>query len=329
MKRRFFKKFFSLFLAFAILLTLSETYVVNAVMVDPLIGRWERFGDGAEGTIVKVTNVNGVYQSVLEKVTGTLVDLSFAVGDLKWKDVTLSSGSTYSGKDMFRYQDSSAYEYVNIRMEIDANGTLKIATLDNVIENVIIGTYQTWRKLDSVNPADIPSSWAVSEIEQAKLYQLTTDKILGNYRANITREEFCEIALKLYESLSGTTATPYSPNPFTDTTNPQILKAYNLGIVNGKAITRFEPHSSATRAEISTMLLRAVKKLYPSMSINIANAVVFADESLIPAFSFEAVKYFNSQGIINGVGNNKFAPTVSMNREQAIALIKRIYEKYK
>lgn len=329
MKRRFFKKFISLFLAFAILLTLSETYAVKAVATDPLVGRWERFGDGAEGTIVKVTNVNGVYQSVLEKVTGTLIELSFAVGDLKWKDITLSSGATYSGKDMFRYSDSSAYEYVNIRMEIDANGTLKIATLDNVIENVIIGTYQTWRKLDVINPADVPSSWAVSEIEQAKLYQLTTDKLLGNYRANITREEFCEIVLKLYESLSGTAAMPYSPNPFTDTTNPQILKAYNLGIVNGKSLNHFEPNSSATRAEISTMLLRAVKKLYPSLSIDIANAIVFADESLIPAFSFEAVKYFNSQGIINGVGNNKFAPTISMNREQAIALIKRIYEKYK
>jgi hypothetical protein len=41
----------------------------------------------------------------------------------------------------------------------------------------------------------------------------------------ITREEFCELAVLLYETMTGTTASPMSPNPFTDTTNSQILKA--------------------------------------------------------------------------------------------------------
>ena len=48
-----------------------------------------------------------------------------------------------------------------------------------------------------------PSNWAVPEIEKAKGYGLVTSKVLGNYQQSITREEFCELAVKLYEALSG------------------------------------------------------------------------------------------------------------------------------
>ena len=69
------------------------------------------------------------------------------------------------------------------------------------------------------------SDWAVPEIERAIENNLTVDSILNNFRNNITRQEFCEISVKLYEKLTGKTAVPVSPNPFTDTNNAEILKA--------------------------------------------------------------------------------------------------------
>ena len=56
----------------------------------------------------------------------------------------------------------------------------------------------------------------------------------------ITREEFAELAVLLYEKVTDKSET-VSPNPFTDTTNPQILKAYKLGITAGTSQTTFSP----------------------------------------------------------------------------------------
>jgi hypothetical protein len=47
------------------------------------------------------------------------------------------------------------------------------------------------------------SDWAEPELIEAYNYNLTYPLIMNNYKNNITREEFCTIAVKLYESLTG------------------------------------------------------------------------------------------------------------------------------
>ena len=54
---------------------------------------------------------------------------------------------------------------------------------------------------------------------------------------NITRAEFAAVAVKVYESLSGEKAVPIAENPFTDCNDPEVLKAYNIGAVNGTSAT--------------------------------------------------------------------------------------------
>lgn len=115
---------------------------------DNLVGRWERYGDGAEGTIVAVEKVDGKYQSRLEKVTGTLTTLGFIVNDLKWKEVVWKSDTSYEGLDMFRYE-AGGYEYRKSSLYINANGVLQVSVANSGDTDVIIGTYQTWRKLNS------------------------------------------------------------------------------------------------------------------------------------------------------------------------------------
>jgi len=50
---------------------------------------------------------------------------------------------------------------------------------------------------------------------------------LSPTEVELNREEFCELAVLLAEKMTGTPAAPFSPNLFTDTSNPQVLKAYN------------------------------------------------------------------------------------------------------
>ena len=173
------------------------------------------------------------------------------------------------------------------------------------------------------------SDWAVPEIERAIENNLTVDSILNNFRNNITRQEFCEISVKLYEKLTGKTAVPVSPNPFTDTNNAEILKAYNLGIVKGVSADRFAPELSISRQEICVMLLRALKASRPSRDYSVTGRVDFIDKDSIAAWAMEAVEYMNRSGIMKGVGGNRIDPLGNTTREQAIALVLRTYDAFK
>ena len=173
------------------------------------------------------------------------------------------------------------------------------------------------------------SAWAIPEIEQAIGYGLTTDEILSNFQKNITRREFCEISVLLYEKLTGRTALPVSPNPFVDTNHTEVLKAYNLGIVKGVGADLFAPEQPITRQEICVMLTRALRAAIPSLNTAVAGIAPFADENLIADWAINEVRFMSSRDIMRGVGNNTINPLGNTTREQAIALVKRTYESFR
>lgn len=173
----------------------------------------------------------------------------------------------------------------------------------------------------------IPSAWAASEIEQAKEYNLTTEKTQSNYKSNVTREEFCELAIKLYEALSDEAAELPSHNKFKDTTNPEILKANHLGIVNGVDNNTFAPNNNVTRGQMAVMLnnLLNVLEINPVMTMEY---VYFSDEDEIPSWAKNAIQVMNKIGIIGGVGDNRIDPKGNATKEQAIVLVNRTYQKF-
>ncbi|KAB3531084.1 S-layer homology domain-containing protein [Alkaliphilus serpentinus] len=155
--------------------------------------------------------------------------------------------------------------------------------------------------------ASTPSSWAVTEIEKAKSFNLVTEKVLEDYTSNITREEFAELAVKLYESLKGSKAAEVLDNPFKDTSNPEVLKANSLGIVGGRGNGVFAPADPVTRQEIAVMLNRNIT----AAGINATNTSPvgpFADENKISDWAMGSVKLLNGYGIIGGVGKTKLTP---------------------
>jgi cell wall-associated NlpC family hydrolase len=175
---------------------------------------------------------------------------------------------------------------------------------------------------------DSASSWARAEIVSAHENGLLTEKLLMDYKKNITREEFCELAVKLYEELTGSAVSDFSENPFFDTENTYVITAYHLGIVNGTSVGQFSPFSTATREEVSVMLYRTLRATGLDLSATRKNQTAFSDWQLISGWAQEAVIALRAAGIIGGVGDNIFDPKGTTTREQAIALVKRIYQKY-
>ena len=134
------------------------------------------------------------------------------------------------------------------------------------------------------------SAWAAAELDKAAEYGLITSRIKNNMSAKVTREEFAEIALKLYEKYTGKTASQGSTG-FSDTTNPEVLKAANLGLVTGVGSNRYAPAELVTREQMATILFRAMKVINPAADYQTQGAAVFADDNKVESWAREGVYY--------------------------------------
>lgn len=153
------------------------------------------------------------------------------------------------------------------------------------------------------------SSWAKPELSKANELGLIPAILDGaDMTKPITREEFCELAVLLYETVMEKTAVPASPNPFTDTVNDQILKAYALGITTGTSATTFSPKTLINREQCAAMLFRAIKAIVPNADYSVAGVKDFPDQKGISSWAVEATKYMSKLGIIKGDSSGSFMP---------------------
>lgn len=189
------------------------------------------------------------------------------------------------------------------------------------------------------------SEWAKGELQGAFDAKLVPDILKGaDLKKPITREEFCELAVLLYEKTTGKVAVPVSPNPLNDTNNPQILKAYALGITKGTKVgtsnVPFEPKTLINREQCAAMLYRTIQQIAPTGDYSIVGVKDFPDQKYISGYAVEATKYMSKLGIIKGDTNGYFRPyatstveeaqSVGMaTREAAIIMTARSYEKIK
>lgn len=177
------------------------------------------------------------------------------------------------------------------------------------------------------------SAWAAPEVNEAVEQGLVTEQVLSQFPKNITREEFCELAVLLYEKLTGNKAEPGVDN-FTDTDNPEVLKAFKLGIVQGTnpEMTLFSPNLEITREQISAMLFRTLQTAMPQLEATGEFQVTVLDADQISPWALSAVKFMNANGIINGTpaagGAVYFLPKSNTTREMAISLVLRAFQTF-
>ena len=269
----------------------------------------------------------------LERKKGTGIGVFTEIADLgssiaSYTDTGVASGNTYQYR--IRAYNNFGYSSYSDTVTVEMPYFEIMPLLPDIIIPVfpIVTNEEDTEETEETEPVDAypsASEWAKPEISEAVSYGLTTEDILNNFQKAITREEFCEIVVKLYEASSGKIALPIEPNPFTDTNNPEILKAYRLGIVNGISTDMFAPDKNITRQEICVMLLRELKAVNPGQDYTASGIEPFADQNQIATWAIDAVKYMNQENIMKGVGANNINPLGNTTREQAIALILRTY----
>jgi hypothetical protein len=264
-----------------------------------------------------------------------------SIFDASYGNAVEGSINTYRVSSIYPEDEGSAAAIIikdhkyTIRVQLSyfyypdgANGTEYISS--GFSNELTIGSGSFYKKA---------SEWAKTELEKADELGLVPDILIGaDMTKPITREEFCELAVLLYEKATMTAAEPVSDNPFKDTTNTQILKAYKLGITTGTSATEFSPSVLINREQCAAMLFRTIKAINPDGNYSTDGVKDFPDQKHISDWAVQAAKYMSGAGILTGDKDGNFMPKAVTSaqeasgygmatREQAVALSVRTFSK--
>lgn len=175
---------------------------------------------------------------------------------------------------------------------------------------------------------EMPSDWAVDHVNEAYKNDLLIDPVRENFREDITREIFCELVVNMYETVKGKSIAISNLNIFKDTNNIEIIKAYQLGIVNGYGDGYFKPDNRITREELITMFYRTLVLLDSSLDNYTYPVIEFDDKNQVANWAEMPTRLMVYHELINGIGNNLIAPKNRATIEQAVKLVNGVYKFY-
>jgi hypothetical protein len=193
-----------------------------------------------------------------------------------------------------------------------------------------------------------PSEWAKTDIGRAKSLGIVPYYLDYASTVNITRIEFCRLAVALYEKLEGMAPLPdylstdprgtylydtideeyENPVTFADAWDMDVYKMYALGVVNGVGKDEygrdiFDPYGELTREQAAAMLARLSAALGKPLA---GAAPTFSDAADISAWAAGDVGKIQTSGIMSGVGGGNFDPQGKYTREQSIVTMLRLID---
>lgn len=271
---------------------------------------------------------------VLEK--GGLIKVAVRVG----------MGDSRSGYINKEFKEIVPCEYGNMTVK-EENGFIYIEAphiFDDEIDyydingSKIDNLYELTKGLKNNQITEIGcDSWEENDILSAINNKIVPEKLQGDYKAKITREEFCELAVKTYiqKKQGGVIWTGEYENPkspFNDVDNINVSRAYMLGIVKGTGNGKFSPNNHITRQEAAVMLCNLASILDLDANADVENTEKFIDQSYFADWAKDSIykicsiKCGSGTPIMAGTGNGKFSPWFSYQRQQAIVTMERLYE---
>ncbi|MCM3630333.1 S-layer homology domain-containing protein [Paenibacillus glycanilyticus] len=141
---------------------------------------------------------------------------------------------------------------------------------------------------------------------------------------NVTRAEFAKMLTRALDLDNSLATENFADVKDTDWSAPYIGAAAKLGIIQGRSATKFDPNAQITRAEMATMIARALKVTKGAKDVTDVNAALagFKDASSISTALKPGVAFSSKNGIVIG-NNGKFSPNASATRAEAAVMIYR------
>ena len=300
-----------------------------------------------------LTNVIRVLEETDESRVGLCAMKYYLVSEgavLTFDRTPKMAQSSYISSDLWSdwdYEDFYANDYPSIsdkeehlddnnRIVLEANkvydfgllydydwGNMDYAVVVFVVDN------ETAAKISSTtstDPTDVPSTWAVPEVNAAIEAGLVPENLQKNYQTNVTRGAVANMFINLIEQASGMSIDEFmvkkgveiDPDAFNDTNDPAVLAANALGIIRGLGDGRFDPDGTLLRAQIAAVICRVAHVLDVD-----TDGYTHTFEDTIGHWVETEIGWPIHAKIINGVGNNKFDPNGTLTTEQAIAITYR------
>ncbi len=137
-------------------------------------------------------------------------------------------------------------------------------------------------------------------------------------QSDVTRGEFVKIlVIATEQNIKDRYEYEFNDANSDDWYYPYLCAAFESKLLLGDESGNLYPDKKITREEIATLLYRAFR-INDELSLP---ELTFSDKNDISAYALTAVRYFSSKGIINGIGNNLFAPKKNATRAEAAKLI--------
>lgn len=188
-------------------------------------------------------------------------------------------------------------------------------------------TFSSYAVLENkVNFTDIASvqAWAGKQIQVVAAKGAIEGVGEGKFapKSNVTRAEFAKMLIRALNLENNSAVQSFSDVSSSAWYAPYVAVAAEKGIITGRSAAKFDPNATITRAEMATMISRAVKSINPAATTNVTAISQFSDAAKISASLRDGVAFAADHNLV--IGNaGKFNPNDTATRAEAAVIIYR------
>ncbi|MGO4108850.1 S-layer homology domain-containing protein [Paenibacillus sp. YAF4_2] len=191
---------------------------------------------------------------------------------------------------------------------------------DTFSQYVVVENKVTFSDIASVQ------AWAGRAIEVIAAKGAIEGKKAGVFapKDNVTRAEFAKMLTRALDLDNSLAKESFADVADSNWAAPYIGAASKLGIIQGRSASKFDPNAQITRAEMATMIARALKVTKGAADVADVNAALanFKDASSISTALKAGVAFASEHEIVIG-NKGKFSPNASATRAEAAVMIYR------
>ncbi|WP_177246056.1 immunoglobulin-like domain-containing protein [Paenibacillus sp. BC26] len=171
----------------------------------------------------------------------------------------------------------------------------------------------------TIHFSDIAGHWAEANIKKAVSSGIVKGYQDGTFKPGktVTRAEFAVMLMNVLKPQGeGAQLTFMDTAKIGTWAQKAVAQAVQAGIITGYADGSFGPNEEITRAEMAAMIAKAT-----GTPVKEVAATDFADDKDIPAWAKAGVAFVKQAGIVQGKGDNQFAPRDHATRAEAVTVL--------
>ena len=172
------------------------------------------------------------------------------------------------------------------------------------------------------------SDWAAKYMQSAYQAGLISDTLMKNANADITRLEFCKMAVQFYKNTGKELPEVPSQSPFTDCNDKDVLLAYKAGFISGIEKDKFLPARELTREELAILTVRLCHACGLDL-MPYAKQAPFTDTKKLSKTSQKYIEALYGAGLVSGYKDGSFRPRHTVQVKEATVVLQNALKLYK